>query len=69
VRGEKEVLSEFRALCSTALTLLDVSDAVFKVRQGEKEDRKDRGGRGWFLVDVVLCSSSPACSWPCSKKK
>lgn len=30
VRGEKEVLSAFRALCATALTLLEVSDAVFK---------------------------------------
>lgn len=32
MRGEKEVLSEYRNLCSTALALLDVSDAVFKVR-------------------------------------
>ena len=41
VRGEKEVLSEFRALCATALTLLEVSDAAFKVSQGGREGERE----------------------------
>jgi hypothetical protein len=49
VRGEKEVLSAFQTLCSTALTLLDVSDNVFKVVTGR------RGQAGGEVDDGCLC--------------